>query len=111
MVSGAGVALDPEKVKAIVNMPLPRNLKEIRTFLGMVNYYRRFVNGLSESVEPLTRLLKKGASWKVTPEMRNSVATCKRALCSAPVLAYPDFNKRFIVTTDATEVGIGAVLS
>ena len=111
ILSREGVRPDEGKVRAIREMPIPKNVREIRTFLGMVNYYRRFTRDLSELVEPLTKLLKKNVKFLITPEAITSVNKCKEILTTSPVLKYPDFSKPFIITTDASDVAVGAVLS
>ena len=110
-ISEKGVRPNGDKVVAIQAMPTPRNVKEVRTFLGMMGYYRKFVENLAEMTEPLTALLKKGSKFTVSPAVVDSVQKCKDALCSAPVLGFPDFGKLFVLTTDASQEAVGAVLS
>ena len=111
IVSAEGARPNEEKVRAIKEMPVPRNVKEVRTFLGMMGYYRKFVANLAKKTEPLTALLRKGVKFNVSPEVIESVNRCKEELCSAPVLGFPDFNKPFLLTTDASQEAVGAVLS
>ena len=98
------------KMKAITEMPMPRNVKEVRTFLGMVNYYRRFTKDLSGMVEHLKMLLRKNVKFVISAEAKDSFEKCKKILTTSPVLKYPDF-RPFIITTDASNVALGAVLS
>lgn len=110
VVSQAGVEMDPSKLTAIMDWALPTNLKQLRGFLGLTGYYRRFIKNYSIIAGPLTDLLKKDAfHWSdVATEAFNALKKC---VTSAPVLTLPDFTKTFYIDTDASGVGIGAVLS
>lgn len=109
LISADGVRTDPEKIKAVENWPTPINQKQLRSFLGLTNYYRRFVKGYGMISRPLTVLLQKdGFTW--TDSAASAFKELKRALSSAPVLVLPDFEKVFIIETDASNLGIGAVL-
>ena len=93
----------------MAHCPTPANQKQLQIFLGLANYYRRFIQGHSIIARPLTLLLRKdGFSW--SSEASAAFQTVKDALISAPVLALPDFSKQFIVEADASKTGIGAVL-
>ncbi|XP_078458755.1 uncharacterized protein LOC144723702 [Lampetra planeri] len=110
-VSEAGVHTDPEKVRAIVEWPRPRNLTEIRSFLGLATYYRRFVKGFSEIARPLTQLTSPKHPYQWTGACQTAFTTLKDHLTHAPTLAFPDFTTNFILDTDACSSGLGAVLS
>lgn len=110
VISAHGVSTDPAKVEAIVSWPVPSNIKELRSFLGLAGYYRRFVRHFAVIAKPLTTLLKKGVFFIWTQEQEISFATLKESLSSAPVLALPDFTKFFAIETDACKHGVGAVL-
>ena len=111
VLDGTGVQVDPDKVKAVREMPSPRKIVELQSFLGMVGYYRKFIPDYAEVAAPLVKLLRKGEKWVWTTECQAAVDTFKDALTSAPVLCMPDYTKQFIVQTDASMVGISGVLS
>jgi len=108
-VSAEGISTDPSKIQAILNWPTPSTVRELRGFLGLAGYYRKFIQGYATIANPLTKLLKKGA-FEWTEEASVAMNHLKKALTSAPVLGFPDFSQPFIVETDASSKGIGAVL-
>ena len=109
IISSKGVRMDPEKIRVIVEWPTPVNLTQLRGFLGLCGFYRRFVNGYSRHAAPLTDLTKKGAFiW--TPEAHNCFEMFKLIMTTCPVLALPNFSKPFELQCDASGEGIGAVL-
>ena len=113
-VSGDGVATCQEKIAKVRDWPTPRNVTEVQQFLGLAGYYRRFVKGFSHIVAPLYGLTKKGTSFVWTPACTAAFRYLKSRLTSAPILAYPDFSEdagTFILDTDASQVGMGGVLS
>lgn len=113
VVDEGGLRTDPNKVKAIVEFPIPRTTTEIKRFLGMAGWYRRFVPNFSTFVSPILALIKgkhkrQSVSWSL--EANAAFTEIKQLLASAPILASPDFSKPFIIQTDASDVGLGAVL-
>jgi len=111
VISEAGVATDPSKISAIQSWPTPTSVKDLRSFLGLSGYYRKFVKHYGIISKPLTNLLCKNVMFVWTSEAEQSFQTLKHALITTPVLALPDFTKPFTIETDACGVGIGAVLS
>ncbi|CAJ0968777.1 unnamed protein product [Ranitomeya imitator] len=101
------------KIEAIQNWPKPLSSKQVRAFLGIIGYYRRFIPNFAGKSASLTDLLKgkKTVMVKWNPQAEEAFQSLKSALCGQPVLISPDFKKTFIVQTDASEVGLGAVLS
>jgi hypothetical protein len=111
VISEQGVSTDSKKTEAIANWPTPTDAKQLRSFLRLSSYYRKFILGYDSISQPLTDLLKKNAIFQWTPQLQLSFDTLKQALVSAPVLALPDFTKGFHLETDASGTSIGAVLS
>lgn len=109
VISKDGVATDPEKLQAIKNWPLPQNIKQLRGFLGLTGYYRKFVRGYDTICRRLTRLLKKDAVGR-DQEATVAFEALKKEMMNPPVLALPDLSKIFIVETDASGASIGAIL-
>ena len=109
-VSEQGVHASPEKVKAVVNWPRPQSVHDVRSFLGLASYYRRFIHGFSQIAGPLTELTRSKAKWHWDDAQENSFLALKISLATAPVLRLPDFDHQFVVTTDASDVAIGAIL-
>ena len=127
VVSGAGVECDPEMIEPVKDWPIPTNVKELQRFLGFANFYRKFVQGFGSIAQPLTALTggqkkhckskknvkgqkKEAPEWKWGEEQQDAFDKLRQALVSHPVLGYPDFSKPFLVRTDASTSGLGAVL-
>ena len=109
-VSSEGIHVDPNKVAAVTSYPAPRNIKELRSFLGLTGYYRRFVRSYSIIAIPLYYLTKSDVPSVWTEACETAFQELKDRLVKAPVLAYPDFTKPFRVHTDASGFAVGAVL-
>ncbi len=110
VVSPAGVEADPEKIKAVQEFPTPKSLKELQRFLGMAGWYHRFVPNFSLLTEPLNALKRKGSKFVWSEKCQESFEVLKKHLVSPPILGHPKLNLPFTVYTDASDVGLGAVL-
>jgi len=111
IISGEGISTDPEKIKLINEWPAPTNLRQLRGFLGLAGYYRRFVQGYAKIAGPLNNLLKKNQHFDWTADCQSAFDDLKRALASPPVLALPNDDGLFILDTDASEYSMGSLLS
>ncbi|GBN70184.1 Retrovirus-related Pol polyprotein from transposon 297 [Araneus ventricosus] len=111
IISADGVKTDPEKTKAVVDWPRPETVHDLRSFLGLCTYYRRFVRNFSAIARPLHKLTEARSNFNWTEECEKSFNILKQALITSPVLTYPRTDKEFILDTDASNEGIGAVLS
>ncbi|GFW00893.1 retrovirus-related Pol polyprotein from transposon 412 [Trichonephila clavipes] len=111
IISAEGVRTDPEKVSAVKNWKHPENLRELRSFLGLCTYYRKFVKGFSNIARPLHKLTESKQKFQWTKECEDSFLQLKEALTSSPILIYPQSDKPFILDTDASNESVGAVLS
>jgi hypothetical protein len=103
--------MDLGKISVIKTWPIPRNVKDIRSFLGFTGYYRYFIPQYSTLARPLLILTRKAAVWKWGPEQEAAFRMLQAKMCAAPVLRQPDFEKKFFLQTDASTYGMGAVLS
>ena len=110
IISDDGISVDPEKVSAIKNLMPPKNVRDVRSLLGMMSYYRKFVPNFSKIAKPLTALTKKNAHFKWSPEAQAAFDYLKASLLQAPILAFPDISKPFKLYTDASLYAMGAVL-
>jgi hypothetical protein len=110
-ISERGVEPDASKVEAIRNIPTPKTAKQLKSFLGLAGYYRKFIPQFSNIAAPLHRLLKKDAKYMWEEDQEAAFCVLKQKLMSQPILQYPDFSREFILTTDASNDGAGAVLS
>ena len=111
IVSSQGVAVDKNKVSAVQEWPVPSNKHEVQSFLGMCTYYRRYVASFANIAKPLTRLTEADRRFHWGDDCQEAFNTLKVALTTAPILSYPLSDGKFILDTDASNVGLGAVLS
>ena len=103
VISSKGVATDPSKIVAVQNWPTHVNVKEVRGFLGLSGYYRKFIKHYGLISKPLTELLKKGVPFVWTTVTETAFTTLKKALVEAPVLALPQFDKPFVIEMLVTQ--------
>ena len=111
IISNEGVKPDPKKIEAVRKFPRPKTIKNIKEFLGLAGYYRRFIQNFSTIAKPLSYLLKKNVRFSWTNIQQTAFDKLKNTLCTYPLLQYPNFAKPFTVSTDASNYGIGGVLS
>lgn len=111
VITEKGIKPNNKKLEAVANFKQPKNPTDVKSFLGLSGYYRKFIKNFSKIAKPLTELTKKNNPFKWTDTEQKSFDTLKQKLCTAPVLTYPDFNKTFTLTTDASNDGLGAILS
>lgn len=111
VVDSNGLRIDSDKTAAVLEFPVPKTVKQLRRFLGMASWYRRFIPDFATIAEPLTRLTKKNQSWDWGDAQQDALDALKKHLTSAPTLACPDFSLPYTLQTDASGVGLGAVLT
>ena len=111
VVSAKGVETDPSKVSAVKDWPVPKHKTDVRAFLGTCGYYRRFIANYSDLQKPLSRLCSREVKFGWDDDCQTAFNMLKDHLISAPILAYPDYTKPFLLDTDASQMGTGAVLS
>ena len=110
IVSVAGIEADPEKTQAVREFPVPADVRSLQGFLGLTSYYRRFIDGYSRLAKPLYQLTKKDVRCQWSAECQQAFEDLKDKLVTAPVLVYPNFERPFVLETDASHDGLGAVL-
>ena len=111
VVTPQGITTDPDKIKLVTDWPPPRNLKEVRSFVGLCSYYRRYVKDFARVAEPLHGLTRKNVRFEWTSACAEAFEKLKTCLTTAPVLALPTDDDRYVLDTDASDVGLGVVLS
>nr|KYP37464.1 Retrovirus-related Pol polyprotein from transposon 17.6 [Cajanus cajan] len=109
LISAQGVQPDPEKIRAILEWPLPRDLTTLRAFLGLTGFYRRFIRHYATIAAPLTDLLRSSFSWDTNTD--KAFIALQQAIAHSPVLTLPNFDAPFDLETDASSIAIGVVLS
>jgi hypothetical protein len=110
-VSFNGIEPDPSKIKVVRDFPVPASVRKVREFLGLCNYYRRFIRNFADLASPLTDLTKKDAKFDWTAECQACFDELKKRLTSEPILAHPDFRLPFTMHSDASNTGLGIVLT
>ena len=110
IVSPQSIATDPDKIRHVETWPVPRNIKELRSFVGLCSYYRKFVDSFATIAEPLHGLTKKGQKFIWDVRCQEALDELKRRLISSPILGLPKDDGRYILDTDASDYSLGAVL-
>ena len=110
IISKGKVAMDPKKVEAIVKWPVPENVKQVQSYLGFANFYRRFIKDFAKIARPLTELTKKEESWVWTTERQEAFEKLKEATTSAPVLRIPDDKNKIRLVSDASDFAYGGTM-
>jgi hypothetical protein len=110
IISEGGISVDPSKVKDVLVWKTPQNVLDIRSFLGLVGYYRRFIEGFSKISKPMIELLAKGKTFEWTPRREASFQELKKRLTMSPILTMPDMEKPFSIYCNASGQGLGCVL-
>jgi len=110
VISSRGISVDPSKIETVLKWERPQTVTEVRSFLGLAGYYRRFVEGFSKMVSPLTQLTRKDQPFSWTDKCDECFEEMKRRLTTAPILIIPDTSKMFEVYCDASYQGLGCVL-
>ena len=110
IISKDGIRIDPTRIEAILQIPHPRNIKEIQAFIGKINFLRRFISSLAELIRLLTNMLRKDSSIKWIVEAKQSFEDIKMALTRTPVLTSPQFDRDFIIFSFASEHTVAVVL-
>ena len=111
ILSPKGIRVDPSKYSAIETYPVPKSVKNVRAFLGLAQFYRKYIKSFAQIALPLNKLLRKEVNFEWTEECNQAFLTLKKALITAPVLAFAQFDKPFILAVDASDESIGFVLS
>lgn len=111
VISGEGIKTDPQKTTDVQNWPTPTSVTEVRSFIGLCSYYRQFVKNFSTVAKPLFKLTEKGVKFVWTAEHTATFEALKELLCKSPTLSFPQIDQPFILDTDASNHGLGAVLS
>ncbi|WJX88382.1 hypothetical protein P8452_70480 [Trifolium repens] len=109
VISSGGIAVDPAKVNAVLQWGTPESVTEIRSFLGLAGYYRRFIEGFSKLACPLTKLSRKDKAFVWDGDCEKCFQELKKRLTTAPVLTLPDAKESFVVYCDASKMGLGGV--
>ena len=110
LIDANGIHPTTKKVEAITKAPVPTNVTQLQSYLGMLNFYRRFINNISTVLEPLNLLLRKNVKWVWGPSQNKAFKDSKAALLNSPVLTHFDPNLPIVVSADSSSYRVGAVL-
>ncbi|GKC12120.1 putative reverse transcriptase domain-containing protein [Tanacetum coccineum] len=110
IIDSRGIHVDPAKIESIKDLASPRSPTEIRQFLGLAGYYRRFIEGFSKIAKSMTKFTQKGIKFHWGEKEENAFQLIKQKLCSVPILALPEGNEDFVVYCNASHKGLGTVL-
>ena len=111
LVDRNGIRPDPERIRPILDFPVPKTLKQLRRFNGMASWHRKFLPDFADVAEPLTRLTRKNTKFLWGNDQQHAFETIKSLIASAPTLFRPDHNQSFVLHTDASDIGLGAILT
>ena len=111
IIGSNGIEMEKEKVDGVLSWPEPKNVKDIRKFLGLANYYRRFIKDFAQIARPMNMLTRKDVKWQWGGEQQKMFDELKEIFTTRPVLAVPDLDKEFRVEVDASKYATGGVLS
>ena len=111
VITPQGLKPNPNQVRAVLEFPVPESVTTVRQFLGLMSYYRRFIGQFARIAAPLHALTRKDVKFEWSPECQSAFESLKSSIVQSPVLAYPNFELDFILETDASVKGLGAVLS
>src|SRR5437868_14706018 len=111
IIEAKGISPDPEKIIAVQNIRPPKNVTQLRSFLGLAGYYRRFIQGFSAIAQPLNQLLHINTKYEWNNQQQEAFDELKQRLVIAPILIYPNYKAEFILSTDASYNRFGATLS
>src|SRR5256886_9126577 len=111
VIDSQGIRTDPEKIEKVKKFPIPKTITQLRSFLGLASYYRKFIRDFSRIAGPLNKLLKKNVNFQWTLQQQQAFDYLKDRLITSPILIYPDWTKEFILFTDASTFALGAILS
>lgn len=111
IISSTGIKMDPQKVYAVLDCPVPLDKKGVQRFIGFANFYRKFIRGFSAIIAPLTQLTKQNARFSWNQLAQDAFENLKRLFTSAPILSHPEPSLPFILEVDASEIAVGAILS
>ena len=111
IISEEGIAIDPEKIEVVKGWATPKNVTEVRSFMGLAGYYKRFISRFSRIAHPITSLQRKGVKFQRKIECEKSFQQLKKLLTSAPILKIANPDEEFVVCIDARKEGLGGVLN